>query len=112
MKITAFKNSYISKNGNPVFVHSFEATKEELKTLSESKAVWKTDPDTKENLCWLSEEQPTGTELRLTQNGNKLFAVRPLLTKGVQAAKNAIQAFESLGVTREELIQTAFGGAR
>jgi hypothetical protein len=112
MKIKEFLNAYVSKNGNPTFVHSFEATKEELKTLTESKAVWKTDPDTKENLVWLSEEQPKGTELRLTQNGERLFAVRPLLTKGVQAARNSILAFESLGMTREALVQTAFGGAQ
>lgn len=112
MKITEFKNNYISKNGNPVFVHSFDATTTELKELKDKNAVFLVDKETKENLVFLSEEFPEDTPLKLSTRTNRLYAVSKLLPKNVQTTANTIKALEAAGMSKTEIIQIALGGAQ
>lgn len=112
MKIIKLINAYRSKNGNPVFVHSFDATKEELKALDDAGTVYKKDTEDG-HLVFLSEEFKQDTELRVAKRTNRIYAVTPMQSKAVQSATNSMSALNNMlnsGVdVNPQLIQLAFG---
>jgi len=107
MKITSFTNSYRSaKTGNPVFVHTFSASKEELQELEAAGAIFRLNDEDKP-ICFLNEAHASGTELALSSKG-RIYAKTILLTKSVQQKADTIKAFISAGLGLQEVAQLAF----
>ncbi len=96
MKIKSFLNSYLSKKGNPVFVHSLEISAQELKDVEKSEAVYKKDGD--EVLIFLDEKQAPHTPVRLTSNGKRLYAAKELANRRIQSQVNQLEAYLFLGI--------------
>jgi hypothetical protein len=109
MKILAFKNSYISKNGNPTYVHTFSCTQEEETVLTEKGSIFRTTEDGMK-ICFLQDKFPTGTNLAVSNSG-KIYAQTELLTKRVSNKVDAIKAFMAVGFSQEKIAALAFGGA-
>lgn len=114
MKISKFSHGYVAQSGNPTFLHHATVTKAELDVLVASDAYFgHIDPekkrddvakesaklkpeDTLEIAVWLNEEEATGTELRLTRNGGKIYAVKPLHSAKVQNQIDKILALSAV----------------
>ena len=92
MKIN-FLRGYISKNGNPTFVHTVQGTETELANY---KAVlgenFREDEETGLPLYFDSVRQADGTSLALRRDGKKFYAETELLDANVQREVNRIQA--------------------
>ena len=107
MKIIAFSRNYISKNGNPVFVHTFSATDAELASLVERGCIFRKD-DAGVPICFLQEKVSPGTALAISKNG-KLYPQVALLKSSVQSKLEVIQAFMHSGLSLDKVAQLAFG---
>ena len=107
MKIVNFTSSYVSKNGNPVFVHSFSATKEELENLTLNGAIFRLD-DKGNPICFLNKRYDSGLTVALSQKG-RLYVQEELLTKAVQSKADTIKAFMAAGISLDKIAVLAFG---
>ena len=107
LKVQSCTTQYISKNGNPVYVHSISGSEAELKNLRANDKLILRENDDKDLICFLSEQYKSGTELRVTRNGLRLFAVKPIANKRIASYVNQAEAMMFLGfnpITGTELV--------
>ena len=92
MKIN-FLRGYVSKNGNPTFVHTVQGTETEIANY---KAVlgenFREDEELGLPLYFDSRRQADGTSLALRRDGKKFYAETELLEAAVQREVNKLQA--------------------
>lgn len=92
MKIN-FLRGYVSKNGNPTFVHTVQGTETEIANY---KAVlgdnFREDEELGLPLYFDSRRQSDGTSLALRRDGKKFYAETELLEAAVQREVNKLQA--------------------
>lgn len=110
MKVKNFESSYLKTMSNgtkrPIFIHSIDAEDKVLKELIDNTNLPVIKGDNGEALCFLSEEYPSGTQLKITKNGRSIYAVTKLYASRLQKHIDRMEAAKVLGynpVTGEEL---------
>lgn len=96
MKIK-FLRGYVSKNGNPTFVHSVHGTDEQLAQYKEVLGEnFREDEESGLPLFFDNERRPDDTVLALRKDGKKFYAQTELVSARVQAQIDKLEALNHM----------------